>query len=493
MSTPEDPANNGTKFRVKSAPTIGENLPSGGDDSQHSTELPRSYGQDLIFLVAQEPHWLFTYWDIDISKHPGGPSYLRVLSGEGKILDEIEVPFETRNWYIPVNTAGAEYCVVIGYYRDGEWKEVAQSALVSTPPDRISDSENFDFATIPLHLSFQKMMGNIQGSLGNRESLLEGLCRLQRDAKLFAGTLAGVHGMSQDEKVLLEALLGPDFLEQLSSLNSQEIHSRIHGALLEKMSSGAASEFLAQFDSSSGESSLLSALSALSSASSASSWESLSSAAREQLSSWSGAESGSWSAAELSSWTAAAMSSWAAAALSSWVLAERAGASWGAESLASWAKGAESSWSEQELMSWLQAAQSSWALQALTSWSGAAFSSWSKGAESSWMGASENVSSFGMHRGFFMHLNAEVIFYGGTDPNAKVTIDGKPIQLSPDGTFHYHFVFPDGKYEIPIVATSPDGVETRQAVLRFERGTDKTGKVDDTGQPPLDAPMGDQS
>ena len=30
-----------------------------------------------------------------------------------------------------------------------------------------------------------------------------------------------------------------------------------------------------------------------------------------------------------------------------------------------------------------------------------------------------------------MHVNAEVIFYGGTDPRAKVTIDGKPIKLNP--------------------------------------------------------------
>lgn len=92
-----------------------------------------------------------------------------------------------------------------------------------------------------------------------------------------------------------------------------------------------------------------------------------------------------------------------------------------------------------------------------------------------------------------MHVNAEVIFYGGTDPRAKVTVDGKPITLNPDGTFRYHFIFPNGTYEIPIVATSPDGVETRSAVLRFQRDTEKTGKVDDTAQPPLTTPMGASS
>ena len=69
-------------------------------------ELPQSYGSDTIFLVAQEPHWLFTYWDIDISRHPGGKTFLRVYEGETTVEAEIEVPFETRNWYIPVKQAG---------------------------------------------------------------------------------------------------------------------------------------------------------------------------------------------------------------------------------------------------------------------------------------------------------------------------------------------------------------------------------------------------
>ncbi|HEV7868686.1 MAG TPA: hypothetical protein VGO90_13450, partial [Chthoniobacteraceae bacterium] len=66
---------------------------------------------------------------------------------------------------------------------------------------------------------------------------------------------------------------------------------------------------------------------------------------------------------------------------------------------------------------------------------------------------------------------------------AKVTVDGQPIQLGADGTFRYHFTLPDGDFAIPIVARSPDGVEQRSATLSFVRGTEKVGKVDDTGQP----------
>jgi hypothetical protein len=99
------------------------------------------------------------------------------------------------------------------------------------------------------------------------------------------------------------------------------------------------------------------------------------------------------------------------------------------------------------------------------------------------VGASWSAQPFSKPREFFMHVNAEVIFYGGTHPDAKVTIDGKKIKLNPDGTFRYHFKFPDGNYEIPVIAISPDKVETRSATLKFERATARKGDVGHTAQP----------
>ena len=102
-------------------------------------------------------------------------------------------------------------------------------------------------------------------------------------------------------------------------------------------------------------------------------------------------------------------------------------------------------------------------------------------------------ASFGRERGFHMHVNAELIIYGGTEPNAKVRIDGHDIMLSKEGTFSYHFVFPDGQYHIPIDATSADGVETRSALLSFLRLTELAGDVRQTGQPRMDEPLGKQA
>jgi hypothetical protein len=100
-------------------------------------------------------------------------------------------------------------------------------------------------------------------------------------------------------------------------------------------------------------------------------------------------------------------------------------------------------------------------------------------------------ASFGAReRGFHMHVNAELIIYGGTTPDAKVRIDGHDITLSKDGTFSYHFVLPDGQFHIPIEATSGDSVEMRSALLSFLRMTELEGDVRKTGQPVLDEPIG---
>jgi hypothetical protein len=104
---------------------------------------------------------------------------------------------------------------------------------------------------------------------------------------------------------------------------------------------------------------------------------------------------------------------------------------------------------------------------------------------SSPLGASWSAQPFGVarERGFFMHLNAEVIFYGGTAPDATVTVDGKTIQLQADGTFRYHFTLPDGDFEIPVSARSADGQEERAGTLSFRRQTRRVGVVDATVQP----------
>jgi hypothetical protein len=63
-------------------------------------------------------------------------------------------------------------------------------------------------------------------------------------------------------------------------------------------------------------------------------------------------------------------------------------------------------------------------------------------------------------RGFWFRLGAELIVYGATEPDARVTLQGKPIKLRPDGTFTVRLDLPDGEQVIPAVAVSADGIDT---------------------------------
>jgi hypothetical protein len=74
-------------------------------------------------------------------------------------------------------------------------------------------------------------------------------------------------------------------------------------------------------------------------------------------------------------------------------------------------------------------------------------------------------------REFSFELDAELIVYGVTEPNAHVTLQGDPVKLRPDGTFTVRFSLPNCRQVIPAVACSADGVEQRTVVLAVERNT----------------------
>lgn len=76
-------------------------------------------------------------------------------------------------------------------------------------------------------------------------------------------------------------------------------------------------------------------------------------------------------------------------------------------------------------------------------------------------------------KGFWLVVDAELIVYGATEPDAKVTVCGRPIQLKKDGSFSLRFSLPDGKQVIPVEATSSDGKDKRKITPTVSRHTEK--------------------
>lgn len=87
-------------------------------------------------------------------------------------------------------------------------------------------------------------------------------------------------------------------------------------------------------------------------------------------------------------------------------------------------------------------------------------------------------------RGFRFWLECELIIYGGTEPDAKVTMQGRPVQLRPDGTFTLRYGLPDGKFIFDCHAESSDGVEERVITPIVSRNTERPAPVIKAGKHP---------
>jgi len=89
------------------------------------------------------------------------------------------------------------------------------------------------------------------------------------------------------------------------------------------------------------------------------------------------------------------------------------------------------------------------------------------------------VTRFGLGAGvmgrnrpeFSLEVDAELIVFGITNPDAHVTLKGEPVRLQEDGTFTLRFEMPERRQVLPVVACSGDGVEQRTIVLAVERNT----------------------
>ena len=185
-------------------------------------ELPRFYGEPLLFAIARDPRTLFVCWSAD------WPSifentvpvdrqvHLRVYHQPGD--EEIVVTVEpmASNCYVTVSRPRATYRVELGYYApENVWHFVAKSEPVTMPADSVAENINVDLATIPFHLSFQRLIDLLRA---NNDALTETLSRLQRRA---------VNVAEHD-------LLTPEELEILRAMNLSFEEMRSAHAVFEK-------------------------------------------------------------------------------------------------------------------------------------------------------------------------------------------------------------------------------------------------------------------
>jgi hypothetical protein len=164
-----------------------------GQDNEHENEfgervgLPRVHGAPILFAIARDPRTIFTYWSIDWpavfakTVSVDRQAHLRVYRADGVEEESVAVEPMSGNCFIAVSQPGGSYHVEIGYYQPADvWNSIATSNEVTMPRASFADDGEVGLATIPFHLSFQRLLDLFGASKG--DSLAEMISQFQKRA-----------------------------------------------------------------------------------------------------------------------------------------------------------------------------------------------------------------------------------------------------------------------------------------------------------------------
>ena len=199
---------------------------------EHLGELPSTYGTQSVYLVAYDPHQLFVYWDVDWSATPGAAYTLHVCRADGEIETEVGITAADAGRYVPAAVRGGTYFVELGSRRrDGSWNPLAHSGRVTMPPEGLAGEDEPKFATLPFHLSFQRLLELIQGAMGNGENLTAALARLQHGDRAGMQTVAdALQGLGGEPTANARNAAGPPVQRELRGRHGQPAARPARGA-----------------------------------------------------------------------------------------------------------------------------------------------------------------------------------------------------------------------------------------------------------------------
>ena len=151
--------------------------------------LPRSYRTQTLWIVPRDPESLFAFWDVDwptafaTEKPAQRKVHLRLIRDDGSEETMLEMEPMASNCYINDAKPGATYTADLGFYQTGgDWHSIALSAAVEMPTAGLSAVADGDFATIPLHLDFQRMIDALRVSHHESASLTDMIADVRRRA-----------------------------------------------------------------------------------------------------------------------------------------------------------------------------------------------------------------------------------------------------------------------------------------------------------------------
>lgn len=176
-------------------------------ESEITERLPATYGTDLLYVIARDPASLFVYWDLNWRRafEDAGISprsiHLRTYRAGGTIEDTRQINPFRGHCYVEVSSAGTGYYCELGCFDQETWYPLARSGETMTPKSEMSDDLSTTFATLPIHLSFQRLLEIFQATKKNGQGLAVSVAELQAAAR----TCGSPEMDSSDLAALLES------------------------------------------------------------------------------------------------------------------------------------------------------------------------------------------------------------------------------------------------------------------------------------------------
>ncbi len=143
-----------------------------GDEisSRDETQLNEKYGKDYVRLIARDPNYLFTYWEINNKDFFNHQPILRLIEEDYNSSTDIQIDHHAVNWYLD-SQPNSSYSIIIGYLKDGIFHPLVKSNTVRTPLDRPSHIidehwmtiEELSAFSIRIEMDTLSLVKNIEG------------------------------------------------------------------------------------------------------------------------------------------------------------------------------------------------------------------------------------------------------------------------------------------------------------------------------------------
>jgi hypothetical protein len=167
-------------FRVSDQPVISSN-----DRPESSGDLARARDKDLLCVIARDPSSLFVCWNLNWSRLftqariSPRPIRLRVYGKESSVEGEHEINPFRGYCQVDVTAADTAYYCELGCYLNRRWKNLIRSNFATTPHHTLSEDVAATFATLPFHLSFERILDVLEAEHLENKPLASAVAELQ--------------------------------------------------------------------------------------------------------------------------------------------------------------------------------------------------------------------------------------------------------------------------------------------------------------------------